>query len=104
MGASRVRSVLFARLHQGNGRGDDDVFDRAAARQVADRRSKALQNRAERVGSGQALYQFVADVSRAQIGEDERIDFAGNGASRRFFFGNRGDEGRVGLDFSVEAQ
>ena len=52
-----------SRLYERDRRRYDDIVDRTAAREIAYRLGKTLQDRAVRICMGEALHEFIADVS-----------------------------------------
>ena len=76
----------------------------ASAAEVIDRRSDTLENRSYGVRAGEALNEFVADVSSLEIREDEHVCFAGNRAARSFGSSDGFDECSVGLQFTIQSQ
>ena len=91
-------------LAHGDGGDADDVVGLAAAREVVDGARQALEDRAEGGRAGEAFDEFVGDVARLEVGEDEDVGGAAEGAVLRLLRGDGRHEGGVGLEFAVELQ
>ena len=58
----------------------DDVVDCGAARQIADRFGKTLQERADRLRAAEPLRELVGDIAGIEIGKNQDIGLAGDRA------------------------
>src|SRR5439155_10974270 len=79
LGHCRLRRGLECR----NGRHIDYVIHRRAAREIATRPPKPLNDRAHGASTRQSLHQLVGDISGIERGEHENVSSAGDGAVRR---------------------
>ena len=63
---------------------------------------EALDNRAGTGEAAEALERFVEEVAGVEIGSDENVGLAFDGAGGEFFGGNLGVDGGVELHFAVD--
>ena len=76
-----------------------------AARQIADRLGKTLQERADGRGAAEPLHKLVADIAGVEIGKNQHIGAAGDGAEIfHLLFRDRGHHGGIGLQFAIHRQ
>ena len=91
-----------SRLYERDRRRYDDIIDRTAAREIAYWFGKSLQNRAVRIRMGEALHEFIADISGRKVREYDRVHFTFYRRAGSFFVGDGRDKRRVRLQLSVE--
>ena len=97
-----ISAAALQRLADGDADVAEDVFGGATAGEVVDGFGHALDDGAEGGGAAEALDQFVADVAGLEVGEDEDVGVALDGAAGVLLQGDGGDDGGVGLDFAVD--
>ena len=94
----------FDGLVASHNHGLNDIFGRAAARKVVDRSGETLHNWACSHSAGEALYEFVGDVSGLEVREYKHIGTAGYFAARSLAGANRWHESSIGLKFAVDVK
>lgn len=88
-------------LQGGDGGDSDDIVNGAAAAEVIDRLGAALEKRAVGLSFGEALGELIRNVTGIEIGENEDVGFAGDGATGGFFRADGGNNGGVGLELAI---
>ena len=79
----------------------DNIFRRAAAREIIGWASEALQDWPDGGCASRAFDEFVRDVAGVEIGEYQHIGAAGNRRAGRLGGTDGGHDGSIGLQFAV---
>ena len=89
------------RLYRCHGCGVNNIFHCTSAGKVITGFVKPLEN-SEAVSFPDALRNFVADVARLKIRENQDIGMTGNRAALSLAFSDLGDESGIELHFTVK--
>ena len=99
------RALIRSNLGETNGAGGHNVIDARSSRQVRDRFRKALQKWAQRRGARQVLGQFVGDVARVEVWENQHVRSPRHRtAVVDLPVRHSGNNRRIGLNFTIDRQ
>src|SRR5438876_11191316 len=102
---ARMRvSVVLLRIHDGDGRYVNDLFDRGGTLQHVDWTAHSHQDRADQFSAAHLGHQFRCNVGRSEIRENENIGPTLQRTEGVKLFDNLWGEGFVGHNFSVDDQ
>jgi hypothetical protein len=97
-----VELAVVDGLESDDGGDANDFFDGCATGKVGGGFVEAEEELAVGVGFGEAVDEFEGDVAGVEVGEDEDVGAAGDGAAGGFEGADFGDDGGVGLEFAVD--
>jgi hypothetical protein len=100
----RVKRVGILRVHDRDGGDIHDIVDLRAALQHMHGARQAHQDGADGLGPGDPDEQLVGDVAGFQVGEDQDVGAALQGAEGEGFIHNLGHHGGVGLHLAIDHQ
>src|SRR5471032_1971664 len=91
-GDGAVKQAAVNRLTADDGGGAEDVVRARAAADLGGGPREAGEDLAEGVRAGEVLHELVGDVAAVEVGEDEDVGLAGDGAGDALGAGDEGIE------------